>query len=105
MKTPPDDAVTALVAPLLVWACTDLSIAAAFAISGLVLLPAGLMKGARWCHTRKVQTVHAPDLSARITIPPDVLACTRAPTMHEQIELIRRLREAQQQLIQFSGGE
>lgn len=45
-----------------------------------------------------------PDLSVRITIPPDALACQRTLTMHEQVEMVRRLREAQHELSSKQRG-
>lgn len=98
-------AVTAVFAPLLLHAY-GMDWPQALIVGAWILAPASLMEALHLIQFyRKVRTVHAPDVSARITIPPDVLACTRAPTLHEQVELIRRLREAQQQLIQLSGGE
>lgn len=105
MRTPPDGVVTGVAAPLILWAATDLSFLRAVAISGFVLLPWALMDGWRRYRVHKARTVPGPDYSARITIPPEVLACTRAPTTHEQIELIRRLREIQEQLIQLQRGQ
>lgn len=104
MRTPPDGVVTGVAGPLLAWACTDLTILQTLGISGLVLLPWALMDGWRRYRAHKARTVPGRNYSARITIPPDVLACARAPTTHEQIELIRRLRETQQQLIQLQRG-
>lgn len=98
--------ITAAFAPAVLHAVADLTWVQSVWITNLILLPAFLMEAVQLVRFyRKVRTVHAPDLSERITIPFDVLACTRAPTLHEQIELIRRLRESQQQLIQLSGGE
>lgn len=109
MSKPPDALVQAVVnatvGPLLLWACTSATVLQALAISGVVLAPAALMEGVRRYYVHKARTVHGCDPGARITIPPDVLACMRQPTIQEQRELIRRLRESQEQLIKFQRGE
>lgn len=101
----PDSVVTAALGPLMVWAFTSASIFQSIGLCGLMLIPAGLVEGWRLYKARKARTVPGPDLSARITIPLDVLSCARAPTVHEQVELIRRLREAQDKIFQLTRSE